>query len=321
MTPHQNHYELLGIPRNADAETIRRAYRQKMKAAHPDQFAARLAEAQASGDETRIRAARREFEGAEEASKQINLAYAILSDPVKRRRYDLSAWQHEVNARRATYTPPRPPPRSSTPPHYRRPPRQQTRQTPRYQARQVPPVAANKLSGFAIGSIIFAIITVLRLAAMGISDAQEARREPVRATVRPVAMINLTDVAAEDGDSLADLITDRAADGRIIIDAAPSGDDADTLYESGLDMLAQSEGAGDMAEYRALTRFVQAILKAPDHRMAHRMLGEIYYGRWQAAANELDRLTAQYYLTRYDVLTSAPLDDEMRAMLAAVDQR
>ncbi|MFP4310720.1 MAG: J domain-containing protein [Nitriliruptoraceae bacterium] len=57
-------YELLDLPRDADAEQVKRAYRRKAREHHPD----------AGGDE--------------EAFKAITHAYQVLSDPQKRARYD-----------------------------------------------------------------------------------------------------------------------------------------------------------------------------------------------------------------------------------------
>jgi len=65
----RDYYEVLGIDPNASADEIRRAYHMLAFQCHPDK-------------NCRI----------EEANKQmqeINEAYAILSDPVKRREYDL----------------------------------------------------------------------------------------------------------------------------------------------------------------------------------------------------------------------------------------
>ncbi len=69
-----NYYDILGVARNADRETIRRAYLVIARANHPDR---RTAEgAQRSDAESRIRAA--------------NAAWNTLGDQVKRREYDLT---------------------------------------------------------------------------------------------------------------------------------------------------------------------------------------------------------------------------------------
>ena len=61
-------YTILGVPRSADAETIRKAYRKLAKELHPD--------------------ARPGDKAAEERFKQVTAAFKILSDPDTRRRYD-----------------------------------------------------------------------------------------------------------------------------------------------------------------------------------------------------------------------------------------
>ncbi|SIS46359.1 DnaJ C-terminal domain-containing protein [Insolitispirillum peregrinum] len=64
----QDPYRLLGVLRTADERTIRSAYRQKVKDCHPDLH---------PGDRQ-----------AEERFKALSVAYAILNDADKRRRYD-----------------------------------------------------------------------------------------------------------------------------------------------------------------------------------------------------------------------------------------
>jgi tetratricopeptide (TPR) repeat protein len=73
------HYDLLGVPRDADPETIKLAYRHALKLCHPDLR---------DGDE---RADRR--------IRQINAAYDILKDSERRAKYDAHLRQRRKNLR------------------------------------------------------------------------------------------------------------------------------------------------------------------------------------------------------------------------------
>ncbi|MEW6524714.1 MAG: molecular chaperone DnaJ [Bacillota bacterium] len=64
----RDYYEVLGVPRNADLEEIKKAYRGLARKWHPD--------------------ANREDATAAEKFKEINEAYEVLKDPEKRARYD-----------------------------------------------------------------------------------------------------------------------------------------------------------------------------------------------------------------------------------------
>ncbi len=64
----RDYYEVLGVPRDADLETIKKAYRRLALRYHPDRN---------PGDKA-----------AEEKFKEAAEAYAVLSDPEKRRAYD-----------------------------------------------------------------------------------------------------------------------------------------------------------------------------------------------------------------------------------------
>jgi len=67
MAIKRDYYELLGVPRNASDEEIKKAFRTLAKMYHPD---------------------RNKEPGAEEKFKEINEAYQVLSDPQKRSSYD-----------------------------------------------------------------------------------------------------------------------------------------------------------------------------------------------------------------------------------------
>src|SRR6202046_2320786 len=62
-----DYYEVLGVPRDADQDAIRRAYRKLARTYHPD----------LNSDSD-----------AEDRFKQLGEAYEVLSDPDKRERYD-----------------------------------------------------------------------------------------------------------------------------------------------------------------------------------------------------------------------------------------
>jgi curved DNA-binding protein len=68
MGEKKNYYKLLGISKNASPEEIKKAFRKMAIKYHPDKN---------KGDKT-----------AEERFKKVNEAYAVLSDPEKRRQYD-----------------------------------------------------------------------------------------------------------------------------------------------------------------------------------------------------------------------------------------
>ena len=64
----KDYYEILGVPKNATLDEIKRAYRQLVMKYHPDV---------------------NKSKEAEEKMREINEAYAVLSDPEKRKRYDM----------------------------------------------------------------------------------------------------------------------------------------------------------------------------------------------------------------------------------------
>ena len=68
-----DHYDTLDVPRNASPDQIKAMYRVLVQLFHPDRL-------------QHVNAAVREY--AEERLKRINMAYSVLSDPIKRAKYD-----------------------------------------------------------------------------------------------------------------------------------------------------------------------------------------------------------------------------------------
>jgi curved DNA-binding protein CbpA len=69
MQSERDYYEVLGIGPDASAEEIKKAYHRLAFQCHPDR--------------------NRKSEEAHKKMEEINEAYAVLSDPIKRREYDL----------------------------------------------------------------------------------------------------------------------------------------------------------------------------------------------------------------------------------------
>ena len=79
-----DHYQLLGIPRNAGLRQIKKAYRNLAKRCHPDR--------------------NQGSEAAAELFRQANLAYRVLSNPAQRRRYDQELAQQQASPATASAT-------------------------------------------------------------------------------------------------------------------------------------------------------------------------------------------------------------------------
>ena len=65
---YKDYYAVLGVPRDADLDQIKKAYRKKAMEVHPDRH---------GGDKAK-----------EAEFKKLNEAYSVLSDPQKKAHYD-----------------------------------------------------------------------------------------------------------------------------------------------------------------------------------------------------------------------------------------
>src|SRR5258708_21213104 len=92
MDTPDNYYALLGVPIDADADTIKRAYRQLARRYHPD----------LAGPQGAVQ------------MKRINRAYDVLSDPEKRLNYD-TIMGGVIDFRKGGLVRPRPTPRKFDP--------------------------------------------------------------------------------------------------------------------------------------------------------------------------------------------------------------
>ena len=75
-SPKRDYYEVLGIPKDATEKDIKKAYRKLAFKWHPDKNPDNKKEA-------------------EEKFKEVNEAYSVLSDPEKRRQYDMGGFDFE----------------------------------------------------------------------------------------------------------------------------------------------------------------------------------------------------------------------------------
>lgn len=89
----KDYYMILGVPPTATLEEIKVVYREKMQFSHPDQWQNNP----------------RMCQKAEEHAKDINEAYAVLSNPTKRKAYDDSRRSREASFQET------PPEQSSSP--------------------------------------------------------------------------------------------------------------------------------------------------------------------------------------------------------------
>lgn len=139
-------YQILGIPRSADHDTIKAAYKKLALKYHPDRN---------SGDKW-----------AEEQFKQVNEAYQTLIDPQKRSRYDfLLNYSYQTTE---VYKTPKPPPRRPKETNvYNRYGRYDWRKAPKYKTAPV-----YKVDKHYFKNQVIALVVVFLFAALAVSFAK-----------------------------------------------------------------------------------------------------------------------------------------------------
>ncbi|MQF67262.1 J domain-containing protein [SAR202 cluster bacterium AD-802-F09_MRT_200m] len=167
----QSLYELLQVSENADQEIIQAAYRRLVLRYHPD---------------------RSSEPNAAEMTQRLNDAYAILSDPIRRARYDRerrsrasgsSSGTGQASSRTSQNRPPpppRPPPRPPPPP--RKPP-PNPYQSAIYEF-------IYKFPGgpiFFVISLVGVIVVIVGAIVSGLDDGNNTERPSVRSVSPPVA--------------------------------------------------------------------------------------------------------------------------------------
>ena len=74
----RDYYETLGVDRTASEEELKKAYRKMARQHHPD-----------------LQTGEAQKKSSEEKFKEVNEAYAVLSDPEKRRQYDMGGFDSD----------------------------------------------------------------------------------------------------------------------------------------------------------------------------------------------------------------------------------
>jgi tetratricopeptide (TPR) repeat protein len=83
-----NYYDVLGVRPNANLESIKNAYREKVREYHPDTLTGELARRRNAGNYGGAYEIERRIEQYRKKTQDINAAYRILSDPHERAAYD-----------------------------------------------------------------------------------------------------------------------------------------------------------------------------------------------------------------------------------------
>jgi tetratricopeptide (TPR) repeat protein len=336
--PEKNFYEILQIDPKADVNTIKRAYRSLMRQYHPDSFTADIARLQKAGDNKSLAALERKMEQAKVQAQQVNQAYAVLGDAIKRKAYD----QKLSDDRMATYYAEIRRERSINPEEGRR----TVKSRPHHQR---PGAPSPKLGVFPW--IIFAVLLVIAIAffsfltramtqnlnavyvprastAVGVITSQDlqATQNAINATniarTRTALAPTITPLSAEQYERSADRLLERGLVNQAIssysraIQFAPG--DADLYFKRGYahTLLFFEDGVVAIGN-TALADFGMALGLNPELSAAYRERGMVYFGLWQQSN---DAVVAQAALDDLEAYSSMvdPVDDMVHQAISTL---
>ncbi len=328
----QTHYDILQVSRNADDETIKRAYRERIRRFHPDQFAAQRSRLQQAGDQAGVRKLDRKIERSKQMTQQINAAYDVLMDPLRRKAYDRKiaeernqAVNREIQKQRAQH------------PEYvrrtvkARPHNNPNRPKPQTLEESIPRAA---IAGFVIVMIL--IFGWLSSALGGRAGSSQPQVTAIGYTAHQLQAtqdaINATQVAREENRDRP-TPTSRPAEATLrsanafyaagqytyaieLYDRvlAERPDAADVFTRRGMAYAALYQQGDDAALDSALADYAEAIRLDEEWAAAYRERGLLYYARWLQSQDAEIGARALQDLEQYETLADAPHPSVMQAI-------
>lgn len=316
----QTHYDILQVARTADAETIKRAYRERIRRFHPDQFAAERRRLQQADDQAGVQKLDRKIERSKQMTQQINAAYDVLMDPLRRKAYDRKIAeqtnravnqqirkqrsQHPEYVRRTVKTRPHNNPNR---------PRQNTEEKMPRVALAVFMVIIIVIFGWLsslLGRATFggrSQATAIGYTALELQQTQSAinatRQAQARVTPRPTAT-RPPDATLRSANALYDAGEYAYAIELYDVLIAQAG--TATLYtRRGMAYSALYLQGESAAFEQALLDFAEALRLDSRWLLAYRERGLLYYARWLQTDDDLYGQSALNDLTQYETLVTA----------------